>query len=238
MKNVIVIEGLDGCGKNTISTSLSEIIQKEKNVLHIAAPNYNIFSGEFISDVLHEKRDIGEDPYILSLPYSINRLENYKLHTDAINHANVIICDRSWMSNVMYQSVRISEFATQIMYLYWIYKTEIKDTFLDNPDITVNIFHLRHEDFNFGRSLLKKRQEESGDISDKFENDTNYQARILKNSDAMNSQLKEMDSSLRDGGKEFRKFFIMEDIYASTREDGLRTPGDIAKEIYNKTFKR
>lgn len=237
MKNVIVIEGLDGCGKNTISTTLSEMIQKEKNVLHISAPNYNLYSGEFIFDVLHGKREIGDDPYILSLPYCINRLENYKNHEVAIKHADVIICDRSWMSNVMYQSVRIEGIQAQINYLEWIYEVEIKNTFLDNSDVSIHLFHLRHEDFDFGRSLLKKRQEETGDDTDKFENDTDYQRRILLNSDTLNHWLKLMNVPDTPYVKPLCKYFTLENIYASTKECGLRTPEDIAKEIYDKTFK-
>ena len=237
MKEIIIIEGLDGCGKNTVTMGLTEMIQKEKKVLHISAPNYELYTGEFIADVLHGRRCTGDNPYIISLPYSINRLENYKNHEAAINDADVIVIDRSWMSNVMYQTTTMS-LPEKINYLSWLASVEIKDTFLDKPDVNIHIFHLRHEDFDQGRALLKKRQLLTGDVTDKYENDTEYQRKVLASSDITNYDL---SRSNIDYFKDLpipnmKNYYIMTNIFASTKMKGMKSPSEIVTEIYNQVF--
>ncbi len=230
MTDVIIIEGLDGCGKKTISSKLVDIIPPGKKVLHLEAPNYDLASGKIIDNMLHDKIQLGCNPYVISTTYIMNRLENYMIYEKEMENADVIIIDRSWMSNVMYQIPSLQGFPEHVSYLFWEYHAEIENTFFAREDVNIHLFHLRHEDFDFGRSLLLHREEISGNKLDKFEINTDYQQNVLAVSDKLCEDIRTTSSSI------LKKYFLLENVYASTRLNKLRTPEDIAEEIFQRSF--
>ena len=104
----IAIEGLDGSGKTTIARQLAYFLQTalKKNVKLTFEPHDPSCGGLFIRQVLEKKiRDFSHET--LMLAFAANRMD----HCDReINHwlaggeNRIIICDRYYLSSLVYQS--------------------------------------------------------------------------------------------------------------------------------------
>jgi len=104
----IVIEGLDGSGKSSASEALKQRLEKRlpNKVKRTYEPNNPMCGGEFIRDIL-EKRIPQFHPYVLSLAYAANRLDhNSRLIQPwlAKGDKHVVICDRYYLSSLVYNS--------------------------------------------------------------------------------------------------------------------------------------
>ena len=104
----IVIEGLDGSGKSSASEALKQRLDQKLagKVKRTYEPNNPMCGGEFIRAIL-EKRIPQFNPYVLSLAYAANRLDhNSRLIQPWLakggNH--VVICDRYYLSSLVYNS--------------------------------------------------------------------------------------------------------------------------------------
>lgn len=118
MGSMIVIEGLDGCGKNTQSRLLLEKLTSrtlKTDVELVDFPRHGKTSfyigdrylqGEFGSDPNLV------DPYLGSLFYSVDRSLSYKVESWGRTYDNggIVICDRYITSNVFHQG---SKFASK-----------------------------------------------------------------------------------------------------------------------------
>lgn len=104
----IVIEGLDGSGKSSISRHLTNILDLEYHgkVKLTFEPHDPSCAGLFIRQVLMKKiRKFS--PRILALAFATNRLDHCEREispwVDSEN-GNIIICDRYYLSSLVYQS--------------------------------------------------------------------------------------------------------------------------------------
>lgn len=104
-----VIEGLDGSGKTEISRRLVEILEsvslQKNNIKLTFEPHDPSCGGLFIRQVLLKKRNY--DPRTLALAFAANRADH--LTRDIIPFLNgggnrVVICDRYYLSSLVYQS--------------------------------------------------------------------------------------------------------------------------------------
>ena len=108
---LIVIEGGDGAGKATQTALLEEYFtQQGKNVTTFAFPEYEEpHSGKLLGELL--KGDHGDfisiNPYLASLPYSINRAAFKDKIVAALKDGGVVICDRYLPSNLAHQSAKL-----------------------------------------------------------------------------------------------------------------------------------
>lgn len=104
----IVIEGLDGSGKSSASEALKKRLDQQLagKIKRTYEPNNPMCGGEFIRDIL-EKRIEQFNPYVLSLAYAANRLDhNSRLIQPwlAKGDQHVVICDRYYLSSLVYNS--------------------------------------------------------------------------------------------------------------------------------------
>lgn len=109
----LVIEGLDGSGKSEVSRRLAALIREAigDQVLLTYEPNDPSAAGVFIREVLAHK--IETSPRALALAYALNRAD----HTirvlnpflsgaeDQDGLQRLVICDRYYLSSLVYQSV-------------------------------------------------------------------------------------------------------------------------------------
>jgi len=104
----IVIEGLDGSGKTTVSKRLAKFLESnlQKKVKSTFEPNDYSCGGAFIRQAL-EKKITNVSPQTLMLAFAANRMD----HCDRVINKwldegsdKVLICDRYYLSSLVYQS--------------------------------------------------------------------------------------------------------------------------------------
>jgi dTMP kinase len=103
----IVIEGLDGSGKTSVSKQLAQDLDAERGIVQWTyEPNNDYVAGTFIRDIL-TKKHTDFSPQILPLAFATNRLD----HCDrlirpwmAANNEHIVISDRYYLSSLVYQS--------------------------------------------------------------------------------------------------------------------------------------
>jgi dTMP kinase len=104
----IVIEGLDGSGKSTASRQLSHVLDAvyKGHVKQSYEPHDPSCGGLLIRDIL-TKKHTDFTPQLLPLAFATNRLD----HGDRVirpwlkaHNGNILICDRYYLSSLVYQS--------------------------------------------------------------------------------------------------------------------------------------
>ena len=112
---VINIEGTDGVGKASVTEELYKKLPHE-NTMKTAFPHYNSESGKVVQDMLNG--DYGNPiliaPKLMCIPYIIDRREEYSRLQESIYNLDrfghneaILICDRSWLSNLCYQGTKV-----------------------------------------------------------------------------------------------------------------------------------
>lgn len=209
---LIVIEGLDGCGKNTQAKLLVKFLKNQnKKVKYLSFPDYNEPSSSLIKMYLN--REFGENPdavnaYAASSFYAVDRYASYKKFWEKnYKSGEIIICDRYTTSNTFYQMSKLSKTEWE-NYLTWLYDYEYNKLGLPKP---YNVIFL-NVPVEVSQNLMKKRY--SGDDSKKDLHEANIE--FLKNC------------------KEAAKYVIRKDNWTEiscTKENKMRKIEDIHSEI-------
>ncbi len=170
MKKLIVIEGLDGCGK---STQL-EILEKRLPDAHfITFPYYNTNSGRIVSDYLSGA--FNEDnpevsAYSASAIYAVDRYTSYKTHWGALYESgSPVISARYTSSNAIYQMTKLSKDKWE-GYLDWLFDFEYSKLGMPKPDRTIFL----DMPIEVSQKLLSKRYGGDESKKDIHERDTAF----------------------------------------------------------------
>lgn len=150
MGKIIVIDGLDGTGKQTQSELLFKYIKdKNEKVKLIAFPRYNSSTGliikEYLSGKINSNDGIGfNDRIRTGLLYSYDRMYNMYFIRDEkgnsimdyYNNGYTIICDRYTSSNYLFMTcgMDMSQFSE---FINTIEKIEYMHMGLPEPDMTI-----------------------------------------------------------------------------------------------------
>lgn len=133
MSKLIVIEGLDGCGKTTQFKLLQQNLTAE-GVKHkaISYPDYRNKSSYLVKRYLSGKmRSI--TPYTASLYYAVDRSANYsKWEKDYLEGTPIIAC-RYTTSNILYQMSKLAREEWE-GYINWLEDTEYNKMGLPKQD--------------------------------------------------------------------------------------------------------
>lgn len=109
MAQIIVIEGIDGSGKQTQARLLAKRLEREgKTVKALTFPNYESGSSALVKMYLNgELGERAEDvsPYAAGSFYAIDRYAT--LAQVAISQYDYVVCDRYSTSNLIHQSVKL-----------------------------------------------------------------------------------------------------------------------------------
>lgn len=156
---MINIEGIDGSGKTVISEMLISELMKDGYSVHTTNfPDYDSASGKFIRSYLNG--EIYPDPtmihpYAASLPYVVDRQAWYAANPKVFKDCDIIIGNRSHMSNLFYQASRLNS-KDLIDFIKMMHKLEIEiprlaentreihTVFLHHPNLDVNMRFLGH----------------------------------------------------------------------------------------------
>ena len=170
-KKLIVIEGLDGCGKQTqVSMLVKELEEKNKKVKYITFPDYRQPSSALIKMYLNS--EFGSNPndvnaYAASSFYAVDRYASYKKFWGKnYMDGEIIICDRYTTSNTFYQMCKLPKNEWD-SYLTWLYDYEYNKLKLPKPN---KIIYLNMP-IETSQTLMKKRY--SGDESKKDLHESN-----------------------------------------------------------------
>lgn len=133
---IIVLEGLDGCGKSTQLELLYKFVSASREARLISFPNYDSSTGKVVSDYLAGKIpcDGSDGAYAASGFYAVDRYASFV--TDWINDyeaGSVILSGRYTTSNAIYQMTKLPRKEWD-GYLDWLWDLEYHRLGLPEPD--------------------------------------------------------------------------------------------------------
>lgn len=144
MGKLIVLDALDGAGKETQTKELLEkMYQKGEDVIAITFPNYSSPSSYGVQQILQGKLLV-DDPYQVSSIYSNDRLLSMNSYIKSLdttlmefyNEGGTIIADRYTTSNMFYQTENMSEYELD-EYMKWLINQEYNILKLPKPDLVL-----------------------------------------------------------------------------------------------------
>lgn len=141
MGKLIIIEGLDGCGKSTQTALLEKYFQNENiNYKKIKLPDYESKSSTLVK--MYLCGEFGENAddvnaYAAGAFYAVDRFASYKLDWGKDYEAGtLILADRYATSNSIYQMEKIDE-AKWDEYLDWSADFEYNKIGIPKPDLVI-----------------------------------------------------------------------------------------------------
>lgn len=141
MSKLIIIEGLDGCGKSTQTKLLEEYFtSKGINYKKIKLPDYDSPSSTLVN--MYLAGDFGKNAndvnaYAASAFYAVDRFASYKLNWGKdYDNGTLILADRYATSNAIYQMEKISEDKWD-EYLEWSADFEYNKIGIPKPDLVL-----------------------------------------------------------------------------------------------------
>ncbi|KNZ42581.1 dTMP kinase [Acetobacterium bakii] len=136
---LIVIEGVDGCGKETQTKRLYERFREAgQKVMTISYPRYDKESSAMVK--LYLSGAFGENPedvspYIASTFYTADRYASYKEDYEVfLNNGGIVLMDRYTTSNMVHQAGKIRDSHARKQFLAWLWDYEFKLFGLPIPD--------------------------------------------------------------------------------------------------------
>lgn len=180
MSKLIVIDGLDGCGKATQCAKLASRIEGAGLAqTQISYPDYTQPSSTLVQ--LYLQGDISKDvnavnPYAASVFYSADRYISYEKHwKDSWVRDSVVVADRYTSANIVHQMCKLPS-EQWLDFITWLEELEYNLMGLPRPDLVIML----DVDLQVSASLLDNRY--SGDQSklDIHEANKEYQAGCQK----------------------------------------------------------
>jgi dTMP kinase len=173
---LVVIEGLDGAGKRTLSDGLTEALRAEgTSVADIAFPRYGVsVHADLVQDALHGRvGDLGDSVHGMALLFALDRLAA-RDHLARLLAANdVVLADRYVASNAAYGAARLHQDAAG-EFVAWLKHLEIDRFALPVPHLQLL---LRVPVAVAADRAAHRERTETDRARDSFESDGGLQAR-------------------------------------------------------------
>lgn len=170
---VIVLEGLDGCGKTT-QLELAESYLKDLglNSRAVSFPNYSSTSGKLISEYLGGKIpcDGYNGAYAASAMYAVDRYISYMTDwREFYENGGIVLSGRYTTSNAIYQLTKIPP-EHQDKYLEWLMDFEYNKLGLPEPSLVIYL----DMPIEVSQRLLEERYAVDGGKKDIHEANVRY----------------------------------------------------------------
>ena len=179
---VIVIEGLDGSGKQTQTELLCKELQKQLGECRtISFPDYSSKSCEPVNMYLNGELGglDGLDAYQVNSLYAVNRLCSMQKYLDYVQAGGTLICDRYTTASMLYQSVAIDDKTEKNNFLDYIDNFEFNVLKIPRPDVVIFL----KVPVEVSTTLLKNRQTNKSNLeNDIFEENKQRLQKIYDNS--------------------------------------------------------
>lgn len=174
MGKLIVIEGLDGCGKSTQLELLPQNLLKNGiESKSVSFPDYDSNSSALVK--MYLGGEFGKKPgdvnaYAASLFYAVDRFASYKTNWgDYYNQNGVIVSGRYTTSNAVHQTSKMDESEWQ-GFLDWLYDLEYNKVGIPKPDKVIFL----DMPIEVSQKLLSGRYKGDEAKKDIHESDTAY----------------------------------------------------------------
>ena len=173
---LIVIEGLDGAGKRTLTQGLRAGFEGVgKSVATLAFPRYGqSVHADLAAEALHgEHGDLAESVYAMAMLFALDRADAIPQIADLRAQHDVVILDRYVASNAAYSAARLHQDATGEV-VDWVHRLEFGRFNLPRPDhqllldVSVELA---------GQRARHRAQHEAGRARDAYERDQGLQQR-------------------------------------------------------------
>lgn len=168
MGKLIVIDGTDGCGKQTQSIKLKEKLEETGHRVRLLSfPRYDLSTSLMVKKYL--SGEVKADPYEASVYFAWDRFGSYEKDwkEDAADPNCILVADRYVSSNAIFQGAKL-EGKERRQYLRWLDHFEYEALGLPRPD-AVCWLDLPVEE---SLKLMADRPIKSGQKKDIHESDT------------------------------------------------------------------
>ncbi|MBQ8236324.1 MAG: deoxynucleoside kinase [Clostridia bacterium] len=181
MSKLLVIDGLDGSGKGSITRMLRDYLT-EKGVDNdlISFPMYDLESSSLVK--LYLSGALGSDPadtgsYAASTLFAADRYVSYRTHWHTLyeKEGSVLIADRYTTANAVHQLTKLPEEQWDD-FLDWLFDFEYGKLGLPTPD---HVFYLEMPP-HLCRKMIAKRAGETGRTVDIHEKDSDHLDKAYK----------------------------------------------------------
>ena len=135
---LVVIEGLDGAGKNTLTTALvAELTRRGLTVGRLAFPRYGTLHADLAADALHGgQAGTADSPHAMALLFAMDRHAAVGELADLVRSNDIVLLDRYVASNAAYTAARLgAERADEA--IEWIGTLEFDTLALPAPDLQI-----------------------------------------------------------------------------------------------------
>ena len=220
MGKIIVIEGLDGSGKQTQSEKLFNRLKDEgKNIMKLAYPRYDNPSSSLVKMYLSGefgKNANDVNAYIASTFYAVDRYASYKQdYEEFYKNGGIVLLDRYVTANMVHQSSKLDNLEEKEKFLKWLADFEYGLFGIPEPD---KVFFLNIPP-HVSEKLIKERE-------NKFSHE--------KQKDIHESDKTHLQHAYDNACYLINKYNW--DEINCTNNDVLRTIDDIHEEIYKKVI--
>lgn len=180
----IVIDGADGCGKQTQTKLLTLKLGTLGH--HIETIDFPRYTDNFFGKIIRECIDgrYGEfakiNPYLASIPYAGDRLESKPQLLEWLNAGKTVIADRYISANQLHQGGKIADPIKRKQYFDWLEHLEYGVFEIPKPDLIVYL------DVPHSVSVhLMNRGAKDRAVADAVEQDAEYQLNARNSALAM-----------------------------------------------------
>lgn len=160
MGKLIVLEGLDGCGKTTQALNLKDKLTSiglKTDIIHF--PYYESESGEFIKNVLQRFEE--RDAFFDIMLFALNRLEMRDLLLKKKQENDILIVDRYVFSNIAYNIYKLKSEREKEIMIDKIDDLEFNILELPRPDL---VFYLQVPISFIEKNLSKRDKLDNNEI--------------------------------------------------------------------------
>lgn len=215
MGKLIVLEGLDGCGKSTQLELLPKTLLKNGiDCNTVSFPDYSSDSSALVK--MYLRGDFGTNPndvnaFAASVLYTVDRFASYKTAWgDYYNNGGTVVSGRYTTSNAIHQCSKLPK-EEWTGFLDWLYDFEYNKIGIPKPDKVIFL----DMPIEVSQKLLSNRYEGDNTKKDIHERDTDYLARCRE-------------------AAEFTAQYSGWDVISCAKDGEPRTIEDIAAEIESK----
>ena len=177
MGRLIVIEGLDGSGKRTLTDSLARLWTGEgRTVATMAFPRYGIdVHADLVRDALYGRLgDLSESVYGPALLFALDRQAAAPQIRDLLVSNDVVLLDRYVTSNAAYGSARLGGPQVRTGFAQWVRALELDRFGVPAPDHQI----LLATPLAVAAERARDRASNNADrVLDSFESDSGLQRR-------------------------------------------------------------